>query len=343
MKRSIDWRPVLCGLALATVAAMPSAGETAGGTVRVAGGTPSGDYITFARATCDALGSLFVCNAVETKGSLDNVERLRLPLTDPAAVDIAFVQGNVADQLQQAPGFNDDFVVVRNIAGEAVFLVMTPETAAAVRNWAGIKNTAFLLSMGLPGEKSGDTAAFNALRAMADSPLQALEVKQYQGRPELLAAVRSGAVRIGWLVQYPNPDNALFQAIDTAGLVVMGVVDPDFVQLGGAFGVQDVTVANAKLFGIGGAAKRLHTTTVKAAIAARAQNTFPDLRSQKIQDAAIRKIQEAPEADILPKKSWITDLINKKTFMAKVAVGQLYDQMTGEAVGAKERVGQLDK
>jgi hypothetical protein len=59
-----------------------------------------------------------------------------VPLDDPGAVDLGFVQGDVADQLQQEPGFNDRFVVVRSIAGDAVLLVMTPETAA-VRNWAG--------------------------------------------------------------------------------------------------------------------------------------------------------------------------------------------------------------
>jgi len=340
MKRSIDLRPVLCGLALATLAAAPRA---EGDNVRVAGGTPAGEYITFARATCEALGALFPCSPLETKGSQDNVERLKAPLTDPGAIDLGFVQGDVADQLQQEPGFNDRFVVVRSIAGEAVLLVMTPETAAAVRNWAGVKGAAFLLSIGLPGEKSGDTAAFNALRALPDSPLQALDVKQYKGRSELLAAVQAGEVRIGWLVQYPNPDNAAFKAIDEAGLVEMGVVDPDFVQLGGSFGVQDVTVANAHWAGLAGAARRIHTTTIKAAILARAPKSYPELRARKLQEAAVRKIQQASETAILPQKSWLTDLINTATVTAKDTVVKLYDEMAGEAVGAKERVGQLNK
>ena len=340
MKRPIDLLPVVCGLALATFAATPYAG---GASVRVAGGTPAGEYITFARATCDALGPLFPCIPVETEGSQANVEQLRLPLTDPKAVDIAFVKGNVADQIQQEPGFNDNFVLVRTIAGEAVLLLMTPDTAEAVRNWAGVKGAAFLLSMGLLGEKSGGTAVFNALQALAGSPLQALELKQCKGRMELVSAVQSGEVRIGWLVQYANPDNPVFKAIDEAGLVVMGVVDPDFVQLGGSFGVQDVTIANARLFGLAAAAKSIRTTTIKSAIVARAPKTFPDLRSQKIQEAAIHKIQQAPETDILPKTSWITDLINSTTITTKEAVGQLYDQLAGEAVGAKGRVGQLQR
>jgi hypothetical protein len=61
------------------------------------------------------------------------------------------------------------------------------------------------------------------------------------------------------------------------------------------------------------------------------------------QEAAVRKIQQAPETAILPQKSWLTDLINTATITAKDTVVKLYDQMAGEAVGAKERVGQLNK
>ncbi|WP_295446328.1 hypothetical protein [uncultured Thiodictyon sp.] len=55
-----------------------------------------------------------------------------MPLIDPLAVDIGFVNGHLADQFQQEPGFSENFVFVRSIAGEAVFLIMTAETAAAV-------------------------------------------------------------------------------------------------------------------------------------------------------------------------------------------------------------------
>jgi hypothetical protein len=329
MTKSIDVLRLLCCLAVGSVAATPAAAA-----VRVAGGPPTGEFITFARATCAALGSLFSCNALVTEGSQDNLERLMLPLTDPLAVDFAFVQGNLADQFQQQPGSHERFVLVRTIAREAVLIIMTPETARAVPNWAGVKNLPFLLSIGLPGEKSGDTAAFRALQAMPGSPLQGLEVKQYPGRTEMIEAVRSGAVRIGWLVQYPNPDNDAFKLIADKGLVlkgvddlvsekpiadkspvVMRVVDPDLEKLGGLFEVQDVAAAQTCWLWFCWPAPPIHTTTIKAAILARASGTYPDAHSQGVQNSAIHAIQQAPEQDLLPKPSWSTALI---TFLRRI-------------------------
>ena len=310
--------------------------------VRIAGGPPAGEYITFARQTCEALGALFSCNPMETKGSGENVDRLKAPLADSTAADVIFLKGNMAETWQKEPGFVDNYVFVRSIAGEAIFLVMKPETADAVRNWAGVKEAAFLLSLGLPGEKSGDAAVFKALQAIDGSPLQALDVKYFKGKTELVTAVQTGQVQIGWFVQYPNPDNALFKAINDAGLVVMGVVDPDFLQLGGSFGVQDVTIANAKAFGFGGAAKAIHTATIRAAILARAPKAYPNMRGQKVQEAAIARIQRAEEVDLLPKAPWIAGLINSATITAAGTVGDMYNRLAGEAMGAKDRVGKLE-
>lgn len=312
-----------------------------GASVRIAGGPPAGEYITFARQTCDTLGALFSCNPMETKGSGENVDRLKAPLTDPTAADVTFLKGHMAEAWQKESGFTDNYVFVRSIAGEAIFLVMKPETADAVRNWAGVKEAAFLLSLGLPGEKSGDAAVFKALQAIDGSPLQALDVKYFKGKTELVAAVQAGQIQIGWFVQYPNPDNALFKAINDASLVVMGVVDPDFLQLGGSFGVQDVVIANAKAFGLGGAAKAIHTATIRAAILARAPKTYPNIRGQKVQEAAIARIQRADEVDLLPRAPWINSLINSTTITAAGKVGDMYSRLAGEAVGAKNRVEQL--
>ncbi|WP_295446326.1 hypothetical protein [uncultured Thiodictyon sp.] len=326
MTKPIDVLRVLCCLALGSVAATPAAAA-----VRVAGGPPTGEFITFARATCAALGSLFSCNALVTQGSQDNLERLMLPLTDPLAVDFAFVQGNLADQFQQQPGSHERFVLVRTIAREAVLMIMTPETAQAVKDWEGVNKSPFLLSMGLPGEKSGDTAAFRALQAIPCSPLKGLDVKQYQGRPEMIEAVRSGAVRIGWLVQYPNPDNDAFKLIADKGLVVMGVVlkktiadpcpvviggvDPDLEKLGGLFEVKDVAAAPTCWLWFCWPAQPISTTTIKPAILARASTTYPDAHSQGIQNSAIHAIQQAQEQDLLPKPSWSTALI---TFLRRI-------------------------
>lgn len=338
--RSFLMKKLFVGL----LAFLLAAGALAGGNaVRIAGGPATGEYITFARAMCGALGQLFSCNPLETKGAQENLDRLKVALSDSAAVEVAILKGNIAATLSTEAGFLDNFTVVRSLPGEAVMLVMKSETAKAVVNWAGIKESAFLLSLGLPGEKSGDASVFNALKDIPGSALKDFEVKQYKGRPELVAAIQSGEVRMGWFVQYPNPNNALFQLIERAGLVVLGAVDPDFIQLGGSVGVQDVTIANAKLFGLGGAAKAITTTTVQAAIVARSPNQYPDGRERKLQQALITKIRNEEVVNLLPKEPWAMSWANKTSLSAKIAVEDIYNALKGESANAAVRVSELGK
>ena len=66
------------------------------------------------------------------------------------------------------------------------------------------------------------------------------------------------------------------------------------------------------------------------------------MRGKKVQEAAIAKIQRSEETDLLPKASWIAGLINSATITAAGTVGDMYNQLAGEAMGAKDRVGKLE-
>jgi len=303
--------------------------------VRIGGGTKTGEYIHIAQSVCDALGQLFSCQAVETSGTLDNKKRL-----EARELEFGLAKANVAEDWLKEPTFGAHYSIVRRIGDESLFVFGRPETLAAVGSWTGVRENAFLLSIGLPGELSGDAAVFNALKGVAGSPLVNAEVKMYQNRPALLEAVRTGAVKLGFIAQVPNPDNALFKSINDAGLMIMGVVDPDMITFGETFRVKAVTVKNAKWLGLGGSAQQIETANVPVAIVAMKPEALQG-RAAMVQQAAIKKIQEVSEASLLPRQGWMQQLANTASLKVGPSLDHVFHSMATAAQGAKERLQRM--
>lgn len=307
-------------------------------TIHVGGGSKTGEYINIAASICSTLGSLFSCTPEETGGTVDNGERLLA-----GTLDVALMKGDAAASLaDKNPG---KVTVIRYVAGEAVLIFMRPEIAAAVGSWVGVKENAFLVSIGLPGEKSGDAALFRSLQSVQGSPLKDADVLVSKDRGELVSAVVSGKVKIGFLVQYPNPDNATFKAINDAGLVIMGVVDPDFSQMpfGEKFTVKPVTVGNARMWGIGGSAKSIETVTVPVGVVARDPSLIQEPAQQRTLAAAIKKIAATDEVALMPPADWMQGLINAASTKIGQGTDMLVTQAKSLANGAKDRLSSLAK
>jgi hypothetical protein len=303
--------------------------------VRIGGGPKTGEYINIAASLCDALGSLFSCKALETKGTIANKEHL-----EKGEVEFAIAKGTAADEWVKDSEFSAKYMVIRRIGDESLFVIAKPETVTAIGSWIGVRENASLLSIGLPGEKSGDAAVFSALKAVEGSPLANIEVKMYQNRPALVTAVQTGEIALGFIGQIPNPKNPLFKSINDAGLSMMGVVDPDMIAFGDTFRIKKVTVKDAKWFGLSGSAEQIETANVPAAILAVKPETL-DSRAAKIQSAAIKKIQGAAESDLLPKQSWMQQLANTASLTAGKGIEKMMSSMAKAAEGAKERLDQL--
>jgi hypothetical protein len=304
-------------------------------TFKVAGGPKTGEYINIAKAICPALGQLFECEAIETQGTLDNKKRL-----ESGEVNIALAKTNVAEDWLKDPTFASKYMIVRRIGDESLFVFGKPEVLEAAGSWIGVRNNAFLLSIGLPGELSGDKAVFDSLKSVPGSPLANIAVKVYPDRPALVSAVKSGDVKLGFITQVPNPENPLFAAINSSGLMIMGVVDPDMITFGETFRIKPVTVKNAKWFGLGGGAKQIETANVPSAIVA----VKPEMlqgRAAMVQQAAIKKIQETPEKDLLPQQGWMQTLANTATLKTGAGLESLMTSLEKAADGAKERLGKL--
>ena len=332
MQKFVKKFGALClGIILAGTAAPASAAYP----LNIGGGPGTGAYLPFANAICGtALGTLFNCTALETKGAQANMDML-----NAGTVDMAVLKGNLAMTLMQDPASKGKFTLVRTILpGEAVMAIMTPKTAAAVANWSGIRDNAFLLRFGLPGAKSGDASVFNDLRAVENSPLKdAAGIDVLPGRPELIEAIKAGKTQVGFVVQLPDPGNPFFKQVSDAGLVIMGVVDPDFITVAD-FTIGEATVTNASRTK-GAAAKSIQTTMIPPAIIARDTGTYTDITARKTMEAAIRKIKAVNVADLLPKADWATAMLNKASqAVAGIKVADLYSSMKAQAIGAADRI-----
>jgi len=309
--------------------------QAEGNLVKIAGGPKTGEYINIAKSLCSNLGQLFQCEAMETGGTLDNKKRL-----ENGEASFALAKSNVAEEWLKDANFASKHTILRRIGDESLFVFAKPEVLKAVGSWLGVRDNAFLLSIGLPGELSGDAAVFNALKSVSGSPLANLEVKMYADRPALVEAVSSGKVKLGFITQVPNPENQLFSSIDKAGLMMMGVVDPDMITFGETFRIKAVTVKNAKWFGIGGNAQQIETANVPAAIVAVKPESLQG-RAMMVQQAAIKKFQETPEANLLPQQGWMQKLANTASLKMESGLEGLMNSMKEAAAGAKERLGKL--
>ena len=303
--------------------------------VRVGGGPATGEYTNIAASLCALLGQLFQCQSIETSGTVDNRQKL-----EARQVDIALAKSNIADEWMKDARFSSKYQVVRRIGDESLFVFGKPETIQAVGSWMGVRENPSLLNIGLPGALSGDAAVFNSLKSLPGSPLAKLAVTVFQDRPALVEAVRTGKVKLGFITQVPNPNNPLFQSINTASLMLMGVVDPDMVTAGDTFRIKPVTVKNAKWFGVGGVAQQIETANVSVAIVAIKPEALQG-RAAIVQQAAIKRIQDAEESDLLPHENWMQNLANTASLRTSASLSSLINSLEASATGARGRIEKL--
>lgn len=306
--------------------------------IKIAGGPKTGQYIHIARSLCPSLGQLFQCQALETGGTVDNKH-----LLEKGEVQFALAKSNIAEEWLKDPLFAERFTIIKRIGDESLFVFGKPEFIKALGSWIGVRDNAFLITIGLPGELSGDTAVFNSLKSLPGSPLTSLAVKMLPDRPGLVAAVKSGEVNLGFITQVPNPENTLFTDIGKAGLMIMGIIDPDMVLLGETYRIKSVTVKNAKWFGLGGGAQQIETANVPVAILAAKSESLSEQRASLMQKAAILKIQAAAETDLLPKQAWMQELANKTSLKMGGGLDAVLNSVKLAAEGAKERLGELSE
>lgn len=297
------------------------------------GGGEQGQYIQFAETSCESLGKIFDCQAKVTGGSGDNKDRIIA-----GTLDFGLAMGGLAQNWEKNdPAFQENVQIVRYIAGEALFAYGKPEIVEALVNWQGVKDNAFLVSFAAPSELSGDYLTLKELQAGEGNPLADATVTPYEKRSDQVAAVINGKAQLGFAAQFPNPKNSFFQSIADNKLTVMSVVDVDLALNSELYAVREVQLENASLMKWS-KGNKIETMYVPVAILARNPESYGTPREQKIQAAAIKRIRNMPEADLLPKAGWLTEFVNKTTDVSANALEDMGKKMKEAAKSAKSSV-----
>lgn len=298
--------------------------------VSFGGGGEQGQYIEIARSTCESLGKIFDCNAQVTDGSGDNKDQIIA-----GTLDFGLAMGGLAQSWNKNDlAFQENVQIVRYVAGEALFAYGKPEIIEALVNWQGVKDNAFLVSFAAPNEQSGDYLTLKELQSGEGNTLVDATIKSYPTRGAQVAAVVNEETQLGFAAQFPNPKNSFFQAIADNKLIIMPVVDIDLALQSDLYAVREVQVEDASLMRWSKGSK-IETMYVPVAILARKPSTYPDPRAQKIQAAAIKRIQDMPEADLLPKVGWLTNFINKSVDVSASSLEEMGAKMKEAAKSAK--------
>jgi hypothetical protein len=105
------------------------------------------------------------------------------------------------------------------------------------------------------------------------------------------------------------------------------------------FKIQPVTVKNARF---GGRAQQIETGNVPIAVIAINLEVLKtqDAARGKVLEVAIKKLQQAPEASLLPQTSWVQALVNTIAIKAGDSLNGLLQRLQADAAGAKERIQQ---
>ncbi len=311
---------------LFTAGAVQAANE-----VSISGGSPTGQYIEMAESLCSSLGALLNCTAKQSGGSIANRQAL-----ERGEINAGLMMGPLARNWSEEPGFSDRFEIARTFGEESLFVIGKPETINAVKNYQGIEESAFLLTMVLPGEGSGDTQTFRMLQK--GTPLAEMELKVAQDRTDMINKVANGGPEyLGFAAQFANPENTFFKQISMAGLEIMGIVAPDMA-LDEMYSIKTVVVKNAKL--TNWKAQEITTGSLPVALVVRTPSDFEG-REAKLQSVFIKKLKKTPEAKLLPQAGWIQKLANTASIKAGPTFDSLMKSAKEAAQGAADRIKSL--
>ncbi len=314
-------KSALCAVALLTTFLATSA-FAAAPIIVFGGGGMQGQYIQIAKSTCEGLGKIFDCIEESTGGSGDNKNKLI-----GGELDFGLAMGGLAQNWEQTdPAFQENVQIVRYIAGEALFAYGKPEIIEALVNWQGVKDNGFLVTFAAPNESSGDFLTLKALQSGQGNTLADATVKSYANRTDQVSAVMRDEAMLGFAAQFPNPKNSFFQLIAQNKLAVMAVVDIELALESDLYKVREVQVENASLMKWS-KGQKVETMYVPVAIMARKPSTYTDLRQQKIQAAAIKRIQNMPESEMLPKAGWLTKFINDSVDVSESSLKKMGAKM----------------
>lgn len=281
--------------------------------------------------------SFFTFEVVPSAGSGENIERV---LADPAAIGL--VQADVlAAEAARQPALADAITVIRaDVANECLFAITAPANAQRLSNWGAVQGFARRLTIVTGPEASGSAATLRFLRTLNPN-LERATVKFLKSGDAVIDAVGNGEADVGFFVQFADPGNPRFEAINGYKLSFIPVVDRAMLRqkIGGDRPVYvplEVKVTSAGLLQWRGVTKITTSCTPLVMITGNPAR-LPESSNERLdQKDMIDAVRAAPVESLRPKESWFQSVIDG----AVVATGAGLDKMLDVAEEAAKKIQQ---
>lgn len=183
----------------------------------------------------------FEHTCVTSEGSADNAEKV---LANPHDVGIGQLDV-IASFADQNPG--ELAIVDPELGLECLYAVTSQPDVSSLRGLSP------RMPVALPSARSGSAATFGFLQEL-DEQLAALRnITHHDGPLEAVQAVADGDAALAFFVQFPNTSNPVFEAINSADLTFVPVVNRQILrrEVGGVqvYQPREVTVTPTGLLG----------------------------------------------------------------------------------------------
>jgi len=208
-----------------------------------------------------------------------------------------------------------------------------------LNNLGDVQGFARRMTFILPPRESGSTASFNYLRETDPNGLGQVpeaNIRYARDATDMInqvAASTDGAV--GFFVQFADPTNANIKLIVERNLRVVPVVSRELLRARvgdqAVYEVQEFSLSEGGLLGIGGRARNVTTACTPVAVITATAESMPAGNAQADQRDLIMRLREVPSAQLLPQQGAIARLISGTRRMSQSAV----DTMVTAAETAK--------
>ncbi len=306
MKTSIG---AALGLALLSTTALS---QTAPPGRQIGTGGASGAYhTTFCPPLPGALSRAYFHGyaCTTSRGTLENLDRVV-----QAPTGLGFAQSDVlARRIDADPSLAQRVAVVRSdIACEGLWMV----TRNPDLDFGRILGLARRIRFILPPEGSGSSASFDYLRSIDPEGLgraQDANIERVANAMAVIKGVAEGTQgEVGFFVQWANPRNEVIRAmVETPGLRVIPVASREILraQVGGqkVYALQDYTLSEGGLFGIGGKAVRATTACTQVALVTGAPGVPGADKAE--QEELIARLRAIPPAALLPQDDFLRSVV----------------------------------
>lgn len=322
----LNMKQLLLASAIAFSAMLPGQTHAQSGPKSINTGGPAGAYhSTFCPPIPNVLANAYFqgYQCTPSAGTVDNIARV---LSNPTSIGFAQLDVYASEAASKPDEFKRLQVIRTDIACEGLWMI----TKNPDLNFGTILGLSRRIQFILPAPTSGSTASFNYLRTIDPDGLGRVpdsNITHVRDATEVIKRINaSNQGEVGFFVQFADPRNSNIQLIVENKLRIIPVISREIIRAKvgeqNVYNAETFTLANGKLFGIGGSPIMATTACTPVALFTGAPGAFSNRNHQDDAQDMIQRLQQINRAQLMPKDSFIQNILTSATRLSQDAVNQ---------------------